>query len=56
MFPTFKKRTPTKGDWETEYQACAAFNRPPRSDLSRPPHYPYFPTSCKVSFRLGFKP
>nr|UHS18295.1 MAG: hypothetical protein [Alphatorquevirus sp.] len=50
-----EKRTPTKGDWETEYQACKAFDRPPRTDLSRPPCYPWMPPTFNVSFKLNFK-
>ena len=50
-----KKVSYSRQDWETEYQACAAFDRPPREDLSRPPHYPWMPTTFKVSFKLGFQ-
>lgn len=53
------KPAPSKGDWETEYQACKAFDRPPRSILSDNPFYPWMPKqapSFKVSFKLGFTP
>ncbi|BAB61604.1 hypothetical protein TTV8_gp1 [Torque teno virus 8] len=58
----FPKRLPqvwTKQDWETEYQTCAALDRPARTNLSSPPFYPWLPRapqSFKVSFKLGFQP
>lgn len=54
MFSTSTPKKPSRGDWETEYQAAAAFDRPPRNDLTRPPHYPWMPHSYRVSFKLGF--
>lgn len=59
MFPP-EKPLPIHGyhGWETEYQACKAFDRPPRNYLSDKPIYPWLPRSqpeIKVSFKLGFQ-
>ena len=59
MFPP-EKPMPIHGyhGWETEYQACKAFDRPPRNYLSDKPIYPWLPRSqpqFKVSFKLGFQ-
>lgn len=52
------KPVPTSGDWATEYAAAAAFDRPPRCNLSDPPFYPWMPKEAKfsVSFKLGWRP
>lgn len=56
MFPErAPKPTPSRGDWETEYAACRAFDRPPRSDLRSTPYYPGVPTPWQVKFSLSFK-
>lgn len=58
MFPErAPKPAPTRGDWETEYAACKAFDRPARSHLSDTPFYPWLPNQrFTVTFKLGFKP
>lgn len=53
------KPAPTSGDWETEYQACKFWDRPPRKFLTDTPFYPWMPPAppkFSVSFKLGFKP
>lgn len=56
MFPErAPKPTPSRGDWETEYAACRAFDRPPRSNLRSTPYYPGVPTPWQVKFSLSFK-
>lgn len=52
------KPPPTSGDWATEYAAAAAFDRPPRGNLSDNPFYPWMPTNTKfsVTFKLGWRP
>lgn len=54
LFPP-KTSTPTKGDWQTEYEACKAFDRPPRNDLKKPPFYPWMPPTFNVKFSLNYK-
>lgn len=49
------KPKPTSGDWETEYAACSAFDRPARTNLSSPPYYPGVPTPWQVKFSLKFQ-
>lgn len=51
------KPAPTKGDWETEYQAARAWDRPVRNNLSDTPFYPWVPPrpQFRVSFKLGFQ-
>lgn len=59
MFPErAPKPSPTPGDWQTEYEACRHWDRPPRKYLSDSPYYPWMPKNpCfSVSFKLGFKP
>lgn len=59
MFPErAPKPSPTKGDWQTEYEACRYWDRPPRKYLTDNPYYPWLPPAPKfsVSFKLGFKP
>lgn len=58
MFGEYYDRKPTSQDWETEYQACRAFDRPPRSKLSDTPFYPWMPKvpqQFRVTFKLGFQ-
>lgn len=50
------KPAPTSGDWATELEACRAWDRPMRNNLSDTPFYPWMPTNFRVSFKLGFKP
>lgn len=41
MFPErAPKPSPTPGDWQTEYEACRHWDRPPRKYLSDSPYYP----------------
>lgn len=59
LFPP-EKPIPIQGyhGWNTELQACDAFDRPPRKFLTDTPIYPWLPVSnpeIKVSFKLGFK-
>ncbi len=59
LFPP-DKPTPIQGyhGWNTEFEACQAFDRPPRKYLSDKPIYPWLPRpepEIKVSFKLGFK-
>nr|AEX59984.1 putative protein ORF2/3 [Torque teno virus] len=59
LFPTRLPQVWTKQDWETEYQAAAAWDRPARNNLHSPPFYPWMPREppkVSVSFKLGFKP
>lgn len=55
LFPERLPQVWTKQDWETEWQAAKAFDRPTRSNLSDTPFYPYLPPKWQVSFKLGFK-
>lgn len=58
MFGEYPDRKPTSGDWQTEYEACKAFDRPPRYSLKDPPFYPWMPKpkpEFRVSFKLGFQ-
>ena len=58
MFGEYPDRKPTKQDWQTEYEACRAFDRPPRYNLTDTPIYPWMPKpkpEFRVSFKLGFQ-
>lgn len=58
MFGDPLPHPPTAQDWETEYQCCKAFNRPPRTNLKDTPFYPWMPKpkpQFRVSFKLGFQ-
>lgn len=56
LFPERLPKPYTTGDWETEYQACKAWDRPARNNLSDLPFYPWMPKQqYSVSFKLGFQ-
>jgi len=56
MFPErAPKRIPTSGDWEMEYLMCKIFDRPPRSQLTDRPFYPWCKNQYNVTFQLNYK-
>lgn len=56
LFPDSAPRpVPSRGDWETEYAACKAFDRPARTNLNSMPYYPGVPTPWQVKFSLKFQ-
>ncbi len=56
LFPERLPKPYTPQDWETEYQCCKAWDRPPRNNLSDAPFYPWMPRDqYRVTFKLGFQ-
>jgi len=57
MFGNYYDRKPTASDWQTEYESCRAFDRPPRTNLKDNPFYPWMPKPhpFRVTFKLGFQ-